>query len=379
MIGQFKSAVSLLTLSLALFNSANAGFSPVGCTVDESTGSYGATVKFYEYDPSDTVSYNDNDFLSSGYLHNKYVGKVNDLAAVQEIRWSSGLNLENPPFGFTGVPADHFVVEITGYYFATQSGVHNANLKHDGSAALFMGSGFAFDCCGQPGGMIANNPIYTSAFNQSNVPKEFYLEKETHYPFKLVYVNNEGTGEFELEINRPDGSVDLTVGNNIYGFEQSEEASNCNALTYTHEFTTNLKTVATTTVTYTTSAVTALTTVSSGLTSWTNDDNGEVTVVYVVEVPVPVPRTSYTTGSVTKATTISTITTFTTGTDGNTTPDTIVVIETPPPTTITSYITDHVTQATTYTISTYIIGPDGERIPEYIVVIATPPPSSATS
>lgn len=330
MTAQFQRAFSFFIASFALFNIATAGISPAACDVDRTTGSYGATARFYDYDSGDTVSYNDNAFLSGGYLSNNYVGSISDVQALQEMRWSSGLNLENPPFGFTGVPIDHFVVEITGYYFATQTGIYNANLKVEGSAALFMGSGLAFDCCGQQDDFTANTPIVTNAEDESNVPKQFYLETGSFYPFKLVYVNNEGTGAFELEINRPDGSVDLTVGNNVYSFGEAE-SSNCNPVSYSHEFTTQLSTVATTTVTYTTSAVSVLTTVSSGITSWLNDDNGEITVVIVVEVPVPIARTSYTTGPVTEATAITTITTFTTGTDGNTTPDTIIVIETPPP------------------------------------------------
>lgn len=83
----------------------------------------------------------------------------------------------------------------------------------------------------------------------------------------MVYVNYEGPDKFELGIIRPDGSVELTVGNNIYTIGKAE-TSNCNPVSYTHKFTTQYKTVATTTVRYTTSAVTVPTTVSNGTTSW---------------------------------------------------------------------------------------------------------------
>lgn len=85
------------------------------------------------------------------------------------MRWASGLNLDEPPFWFTGIAVNHFLMEITGFYFATQTGVHNIDLHLDGSAALFMG--LAFNCCGQQDDFISNTAIFTSALDQSNVPK----------------------------------------------------------------------------------------------------------------------------------------------------------------------------------------------------------------
>ncbi|CAL9736110.1 hypothetical protein MOSE0_J02146 [Monosporozyma servazzii] len=287
MLAQFQRLVSVLILSITLFNVTNAGIALPSCDMKHLTGTLGATVRFFEYPYKDRDHYRDLDFVSGGYLSNNYLGTVND---VQDINWSFGDNFSVLPYGFPVPTPNHFLMEITGYFLAPQTGIYNIDEDVDDSGALFMGAGLAFDCCGQPNDYTSSNPIINNALNVPHVPTEIHLEAGLYYPFKQVYINYQGTGRLKLAMTLPDGSSDDTAGR-LYSFTETDP-SQCAVISHSHKFTTHISTT-TATVTHTTSIVTAPTTVStSTLTTWSNDDNGEVEIIYVVDVPVPVTSTS---------------------------------------------------------------------------------------
>ncbi len=109
-----------LLILTALLTTVNAGITPNACDMP---GKFtkGATVRYFNYSLADTESVNDINFLLGGYLKNKYEGTV---TGVMNLQWDSGWPAINPPYGFTGVPIENFLMEITSYYYAPQTGIY---------------------------------------------------------------------------------------------------------------------------------------------------------------------------------------------------------------------------------------------------------------
>lgn len=212
---RFKIVVNLFILFLASFNVTNAARTVPGCEIDDSYSETGAVVRFFDYSLLDLLDYLDINFLSGGYLSNNQL-KV--ITQVQDISWDSGLLGTTLPYGVTGVPSTHFVMEITGYYHTSQTGFYNIKLDAVGSTALFMGSGFAFDCCAQLSDFTANDAIVTNGLTIITLPTEIYMEAGLYYPFKIVYVRYGLPGAMDVKIALPDGSVDSTIGSNLKVF-----------------------------------------------------------------------------------------------------------------------------------------------------------------
>ncbi|CAL9731667.1 hypothetical protein MOUN0_M02674 [Monosporozyma unispora] len=422
----YKKVLKLSALSM-LLNGAKAGLAPNACDMKSLTSVSGASVKFYDYPLQDTISLHDIDFLSGGYFKEPYVGSI---SGVENIQWDSGWPAVDPPYGFTDVPISNFLMEITGYYYAPQTGVYTLSTNVDDSATIFMGAGDAFNCCGQNEDFTASNYIFTNVYGAGIVSREVYLEADFYYPFKMVYINYMERAVLNLNINLPDGTVDTTVGNNLWAFPD-RAPSECAVVSKSYSFTTELTTSTSTTTQYALTVATPVTVATTTTTVWPNDDDGEVDIIYVVEYPaeitsltntttstittgsVPLFTEEYTTtvstGSIytietiyvvktlhsidiktttttetasVPAVTTTTSTSYVTGSDGFETPDIIVIIKTPLPvtSTITSYTPGHVTKATTVsTITTVITDSEGSTCTENIVLVEIPGPSTVTS
>lgn len=423
----YRCLISATILAPTLFSAVKAGLAPSACDMENLSGTSGGTVRFFDYGAGDTTSLHDIDFLSGGYLNNTY---VDTITGVQDLEWDSGWPATNPPYGFTGVPIENFLMEITGYYYAPQTGIYTVSTHVDDSITIFMGAGDAFDCCGQHNDFEASNFIFTNVYGAGVNSREVYLEAGYYYPFKVVYINYMERAFLKVTMNLPDGTHDPTIGNNLYAFPDVDP-SECAVISKTHSFTTSTVTGYTTTTKYVPTATGTKTISTMTTTSYINDDDISVDVIYVVEVPIPATTTSrtttltittgtnplitetqvstITTGSINTVETIyvvktlhtvktqittttvpasiptittTTVTSFFTGTDGFETPDIIVVIKTPRPipSTVTSYTAGTVTKPTTIaTLTTIFTGTDGELTTDNVLVIETPEPSTITS
>lgn len=305
MLSRFQNAFSICVLSLAFFNATNAALTPSGCEIDDNFSEAGAVVRFYEYPFYDIVDNKDINFLSGGYLSNNL---LTIASQVTDITWSAGLLGNTLPYGVNGIPPDHFVMEITGYYRTSQTGFHNINLDALGSTALFMGSGSAYDCCGQLNDFTASNPILTNGLNAIDLPKEVYMESGLYYPFKMVYIKYGIPGSLSLKITFPDGAVDATVGNNLHVYSVGD-TSHCRVVSKSLEATTYLKT-SSTAATYTDSLIVSEPTVATPFSSGASTMDTSITTATIGTESNTVSDTSTATslniGSVTKGTTITT-------------------------------------------------------------------------
>ena len=419
--------LTLLVLFLSLINYTNAGIVPEACGMTGLTPQKGAKVRFYSYPYGDTVTYKNSTFLAGGYLSGKSVGTVNN---VQNLQWDSGLFVTTPPYGYTGVPISNFLMEITGYYYAPQTGIYTITNQVDDIDAVYIGNGGAFKCCGQDQDFTSSNLIISNLYGAGSLSRQVYLEANFYYPFKIVFVNIRGQGLLKLTLDLPDGSKDSTVGNNLYTFPNAAPDA-CAIITKSYEFSTSTTTTFTTTTTTVANVVGTKTITTTTTTSARNDDTQQVKVIYIVQVPMPTTTISttttstVTTGSIplfteTSVTTIATgipytvetiyviktlhqitplittvsltssvpsLTTTTTtttiaGADGYSTPKVIIVVVTPSPIPITTTrFTNGAVNApiTVSTISTFAIGADGIPTSSIIIVIETPPPATTTT
>ena len=207
---------SIILFFSIFFDRSYAGVTPNACSLPNE-GTRGATVKFYDYPYGDSKSFRNINFLLGGYLKNTYKGTV---SGVTDISWDSGWPAVKHPYGFTGVPIAYFLMEITGYYKASQTGIYNIALKVDDSATIFMGAGVAFDCCQQHEPFVADEYIVTNVGSAAQGLKaathEIYLKAGYYYPLKIVYINYMQRGVLKVSMHMPDGTVDNNIGENLY-------------------------------------------------------------------------------------------------------------------------------------------------------------------
>lgn len=324
MTPRYQRVISLFILSFTLFNLTNAALVLPSCELQNYHDVNSGLVSFFDYDPSDTISYRDIDFLSRGYLETNYFGSI---PAIYDINWDSGPYGNIPPYEYYSLerpfPVKNFLMTIMGFYFTTQSGIHKVNIEVADLAgvALFMGTQDSFDCCAQMTDYTGTGTVYTNAVGQSNIPQDIYLEAGTSYPFTLVYVNNGGPGGLKMQVTLPDGSVDDTIGNNLYAF-LGNDASQCEAVTPTYVFPTS-----STTTNSGSTAIPETTTATSENTDTSSAIIPETTTVTTVTSDIS-SKTVSETNTLTSDTIIpetTTVTTGPTGTISNTIPETTTI------------------------------------------------------
>lgn len=232
MTKKLQKILTLSTLFLSLCQYSTAGIVPEACDMTGLTGKTGAKVRFYDYPKGDDTTYKDIAFLAGGYLNNTNLGTISN---VQDLQWDSTIWDTNPPYGFTGVSMQHFVMEITGYYFAPQTGVYTISNQADEMDAIFIGNGGAFDCCAQNQDFSSSNLIISNLYGAGSLSNDVYLEANFYYPFKIVLVNMQGRGLLKVFIDLPAGSKDNTVGNNLYTFPDATTDA-CTVITKFYQF-----------------------------------------------------------------------------------------------------------------------------------------------
>lgn len=251
MIAQVKRTMSLFILSFALFNIANAITASPAYDMEmyNEQSSAGALVRIYPYDDTNADNYKDINYLSSGYLSHQ---SETSATSVRDLSWDAGPEGDIAPYGISGMsdyfPSHNFVMEISGYYRATQSGIYEVAMNVEGSASLFMGSGLAFSCCqGMRPFESLTNPVATKGVGNLDVTTGLHFYAGVYYPFVLIYVKHDIQGSLDLKITLPDDSVDDTVGNNLifYGLDRSTP---CDALDGGPSFTKDLTTSTTATL-----------------------------------------------------------------------------------------------------------------------------------
>ncbi|KAG0653294.1 hypothetical protein C6P44_002037, partial [Monosporozyma unispora] len=313
MTKKLQKILTLSTLFLSLCQYSTAGIVPEACDMTGLTGKTGAKVRFYDYPKGDDTTYKDIAFLAGGYLNNTNLGTISN---VQDLQWDSTIWDTNPPYGFTGVSMQHFVMEITGYYFAPQTGVYTISNQADEMDAIFIGNGGAFDCCAQNQDFSSSNLIISNLYGAGSLSNDVYLEANFYYPFKIVLVNMQGQGLLKVSIDLPDGSEDNTVGNNLYTYPDAAPDT-CAVISKSHQFNSSVAaSITTVTKTVTINGVPE-TVVVSPVTTTGKDGKPTTGLTTSVVGPVPPYTTTITTDGATDIAVVSPFTT--TGKDGKST------------------------------------------------------------
>ena len=290
----------------------------------------GARAKFYEYPLNDTESYYDGGFLVSGYTNNIYLGEV---TGVKNISWDSGWPAVVYPYGFKNVPITNFLVAITAYYHASQTGYFSMSLNADNFAAVYLGKNpVDFYCSLHEYTFTTQELLFTNNGSETATEK-IYMKKGLFYPIKIIYVNSMERGILSVDMIKPDGSVEAGITENLYVME--ERAGGISPASFTTKY-----------LTSTLSSLpdlTAPTTVSTTTyTNWVSSDTIDVDIIYYVDEPLsttiptattdasePItsPYTTLVTGSIGSFTTsdvsvpvTSTYTTLVTGSFGSSSP-----------------------------------------------------------
>ncbi|GEQ67635.1 hypothetical protein JCM33374_g1300 [Metschnikowia sp. JCM 33374] len=240
-----------------------------GCEPSKILGN-GFNVDFYRYPQGDTTFNDDPNYYSTGYKQFGYLGSI---TGVKRVFYRSNAPTRTVTkgqiYGY-GITTTNFSMAIGGYFLAPQTGDYHFNMYGDDGAFLQFGAGSS--CCGNALDDVAGASFKAAWPN--NADTVFTLEKGIYYPVKIVVVNWDGPGGFNLGYTAPDGtSVDDLAGN-VYQIRQ----------------------VCTTTATAT----------WTGTGTETVTQTGDESVTVVVDVPSPTQtQTAYWTGTDTSISTIT--------------------------------------------------------------------------
>ena len=210
-----KKFVAIFLIFSAIFNISLA---------DTYTPEAGAVARFFEYPLRVGAGFNNSDFLLTGFRKNKYLGEV---AGIKNISWDSDWPAVVPPYGFDGAPITNFLVSITAYYRAPQSGVFNISIKADDFAAVYLGIDAATDV-GSMHYYIFGSDEFAASISGSTplglkaATKETYMVEGWYYPIEIIYVNYMERGVLSFEIIQPDGTVDTQIGEHLYAMPDRE-------------------------------------------------------------------------------------------------------------------------------------------------------------
>lgn len=280
-----RKVVTFLLIVSTFFKLSFAGIYVPPCTTPKS----GAIAKFYDYPLLDNTSFKNESFILGGYLKNKYEGEV---TGITDISWDSLWPAVVPPYGFEGVPIHNFLMTVSAYYRAPQSGVYNFSLKVDDFAAIYVGIDAATDYCDMHDYVFAAdeflvNNTGSAARGLTAATQKTYMQEGWYYPIQIVYVNYMERGVLNVEVTKPDGTVDTDFGKRLYAIP-NPSTGNSSAVfitgydTFTRSFV---------------SGLTAPTTVStSTYTDWLNYETADVDIFYYVDEPLSTALPSITTG-----------------------------------------------------------------------------------
>lgn len=316
----------------------------------------GFTAKFYQYDFGDSSTFTSPAFMGYEYANRDLlttVSSVNNIGFTwcmpyenwlgiwQNVQCGTGFSYSgciNQPnsslqqgqiYEYT-LDATNFVVELTGYFLAPQTGSYTIQLSQvDDAAVLDIGHGLAFDCCQQGVPPVQNTDFSINAIKPDNgdpgeMSATVSLVENYYYPIKIVYVNEVNYAVLQVAMTAPDGTVITNdFSGHVFSFPEDTQQPDCTVTNPAPFVTSTTTTARTGTFTTTFSTATTIVTLSGG--------SEAEEIVYEVETPsIPaITTTAFTGYSGTETSTYSTGATVFTGPDGNVTPETIYYVEMP--------------------------------------------------
>ena len=341
----------LFLIFSTLFNLSLANIPVVGCRMPR----FGARAMFYEYPINDKESINNPDFLLSGYTKNIYLGVVDE---VKNISWDSGWPAVVYPYGFKNLPITNFLVALTGFYRAPQTGLFSISLKADDFVALYVGKDTLKSYCNIQQYDFSADELVLSNNCLEPKTKSIYMEEGRYYAIKIVYVNYMERGVLSVDLIKPDGTVNAGLTENLYWMPPRTVGPNP-AYFVTKYLTSTVSSLP---------DLTAPTTVSTSTTThWVSSNEIPVDVIYFVEEPIST-TTSTTTTDVSVSSTSTYMTPVTSSIGSSTTKDVSVPTTSSYTTLVTGSIgystTTDVSVPITSTYTTLVTGSFGSSSPQ---------------
>lgn len=251
--------IMLANFSMAL--NEKGACKPVGESIQ------GFRARFFPYEINDETAVENTDYITTGYLAETPIGQTTGILDANYVvrpcetydgvhndcpktsNWyDSGFgyfmcgydncnNAYNAPvpdidiYGFS-TTATNITVELTGYFYTKETGNYTFALtKVDDAAGLTIGAGAAFDCCDQSNKNQTGDSQLDidgiKAWNEEpgSVISTVYLQGDSYYPIKLMYVNIGSYGALSTTVTLPDGTVVSAWGNMVYTFPYDHESN----------------------------------------------------------------------------------------------------------------------------------------------------------
>ncbi|VEU23250.1 DEKNAAC104369, partial [Brettanomyces naardenensis] len=244
---------------------------------------------------------------------------------------TSASGVTSPQFNISTVVTDsaiygvldhngNFSLELSGYFFAQETGLYTFELTNiDDAALVWFGDGLS--CC-DPSVTPDTDPVFGASWvSNGNINGAgiayIYMVAGNFYPVRIAYCNWDSKAALQFEITTPDQVVITDFSDSIFQFVNIN--GECTSSTASFPFSTITTTSGSVSTTY---AVQTTTTDTAGNTVTTTE----------VVVVIPTSTLSTTTEPWTGSFTTSYLSTFTTtNSAGSVVTTTEVVIETPTP------------------------------------------------
>ncbi|GMG21635.1 unnamed protein product [Ambrosiozyma monospora] len=196
---------------------------PSACDFKNIQLSSGFRATFYDYELNSKDATTKEEFYESGYQSYSVISTASGITDVTINDISKSKNsFSGTVYGQT-ISISNFVVELTGYFKATESGSYTFSLSGvDDGASLFIGSS-AFDCCSEATSSTANGSPLLFTYKPSTsaattVSGSTSLEAGALYPIKIVYVNVHQSATLKVTVTDTTGA-EFTIGDDVYQIE----------------------------------------------------------------------------------------------------------------------------------------------------------------
>ncbi|GME69741.1 unnamed protein product [Ambrosiozyma monospora] len=174
----------------------------------------GFNAKFFSYEYNDSSDFSDADFYATRYSESGSM--ITSLSGITDPNFSTSYKPYNVKTGAiygADVTFTNIVLELSGYFVPTSSGIHTFTLNKIDDAAMVWFGNEGHDCCTANDEQTSDkldSLLWTyKPLNKGTTSKttSIYLEMGVYYPIKIVFVNIRQTAALEFTVEDSNGKV----------------------------------------------------------------------------------------------------------------------------------------------------------------------------